>query len=171
MWCRGACDGGSPVRLLSNCAPGAQALISTEDGLVALWAILPCASGLWHNRQYFSAFDRRRSILSCRRHSPEQKQAPGHPGFRDQGFTAHAKTLHRHQSPSAFSKTSRQTATISFFFWAGTSAQDFPESRRPNFGGQALVGFVELFCKFFGGHPKIPHLQACGCSAYHAARK
>ena len=40
---------------------------------MALWAVL---LGLWHKRQYFSAFARRRSILSCRRHSPEQKQDP-----------------------------------------------------------------------------------------------
>jgi len=61
---------------------------------VALWAVFLCGSGLWHKRQYLSAFARRRSILSCRRHSPEQKQDPRATRF------SGIRVLHRTQNRS-----------------------------------------------------------------------
>lgn len=58
------------------CATVAQGVDSTGAGWVILWVGFFFRSGLPHNRQHFSPFSFRRSILSSRRHSGEQKQEP-----------------------------------------------------------------------------------------------
>jgi hypothetical protein len=59
-----------------TCAPGAQGLGASTGSRVALWSVFGFRLALPHKRQHLSAFVLRRSILSIRRHSVEQKHEP-----------------------------------------------------------------------------------------------